>query len=1057
MSAASLTNIHQTKGDRWTMEVLNDTQTFHNIKSSSDYICQRNTLKQVGKVLQTLLSHPDDTSSNHFISSFQGTINIVERNFDGDKVNGIFDESSSLGYTLLHVISDDVVAELCRERSAECLKDCFKIIVSCLDKKAEVGLNQHFVVNFYKDLCFVLAERFGVLKQSVLDNLNHDDCRHQISLLKSRLDDGKNNSTQYEKSEEIRLLLIQMVKNVLNVIHEVVLLHKKSTDSHKGEMIKALNLPSSLLCEVLSKSALLDSYPELKRESCNLLKVLVKVAPSAVKMNEESLLSSLLGSIDTDKNIGRAKECLIRHRHAKTRSLGLETVAEIMIRHGGYCKISKKNLKENEEVKNVQSGVTTWEDSGNFSTFCQVLGTQVIPKIETSLPFDHSASVRSALVAAVGKILHQVTESYAFSNFSSTNNLIHQIHAKLIVLLLIGISDEVDVVKQKSQTLLRECAKAFHCTQGTNLDNDIDILPTTYIRTFMNEIFTIVLHRISNQTSNQSSRRYFEALATAIQVVSLGRDDQQQGLWTDSLLTGMVTTTCHTLLEDGGEESLFEAAFACAKSLGSVREARKSILRIIAVPLHGSHDSTVNVEEHNTDFDVQSSSFKCQLLFSSPDQLSALVNLIGGIVQGWLQYEGREMGTVDELSDINELRTIGKFLASTKVVESVHLSHNAAFALLSSCHTLTNFINFKLLNHALKLHETDEVVFTLIWCSINLIACPKHYNVAEGALDLLERMYANLSESKSFTELIHLNFEAILSKLLHESKVTHWSRGDQTLNTFDALVRSSDGSTIVAHLDKILPIFEIHLTQDVTNDKSRRDKEKLVANFSTRIFFMALIESIVTKPSLPKDEFFPFVQRVLDHVVIPNMVWQVGGMASALRKVSAAVLFSILQGNCVTDQIVFNVAPRLIPLIKSNLTDDDSSLRELSISTMSLLLEKLPNRLGEEAVQDLYPDLMKCLDDSCNSVRFEACETLLHFFKCSIKSNFHGTMLLYITENLFIHLDDPNPAFKEKIFHVLVALLNIDKRYVIKGAQAGLLSHSSTSHCDLLLQYAKQK
>lgn len=1039
------------------MDVLKDKQILDNVKSSSDYICQRNTLKQIGKSLQTLLLHSstdDKSSKKQFINVFQGMINVVKSSID-DKDNRNLDQNSSLGYALLHVISDDAAAELCRERSANCLKDCFKIIVSCLPKGAAVGLYQCFILEFYRDLCFVLVERFGVLKQSVLDNFNHDDCRHQVSLLKSRIEDGKNKSSQYEKSEEIRLVLIQMMKDVLNVIHKVLLFHEENNDSHNGETIKALILPSSLLCEVLSKSALLDPYPELKRESCNLLKVLVMVVPIAVRMNEESLLSSILGSIDNDKNIQRTKECLIRHRHAKTRSLGLETVAEIMHCHGGYYRISKTVLKENEEVNNVQSGETNHEDSGNFSTFFQVLETQVIPQIETSLPFDHSASVRSALVATAGKILHQIIESYVSSNFSPTNDLTHQIHAKLLVLLLIGVSDEVDVVKQKGQTQLNECAEAFHGTQGTNLDNDIDILPTIYIHAYMNEIFTIVLHRISNQTSNQISRRYFEALAAAIQVISIGRGHQQQNLWTDSLLTDMVSTICHTLLEDG-EESLFEAAYACAKCLGSVREAREPILRIIAVPLLESHDSTGNVEELNADFEDQNISFKCQLIFSSPDQFSAVVNLIGGIIEGWLQYEGGEMGNVDGFSDINEVTTIGKLLASSKVIESVHLSQNTAVALLSSCHALTKFINFKLLNRALRIRETDELIFTLSWCCINLIGCSKQFNVSEAALDLLQRISANFSETTSSSDVIHLHFEAILSKILHESKVTNWSRGDQSLNTFDALIRSSDGSTIVAHLDTLLPVFETHLSQDVENDKSRQDKEKLVAKFSTRIFFMALIESIVTKPSLPKSEFFPFVQRILDHVVIPNLVWQVGGMASALRKVSAAVLFSILQGHCITDQIVFNVAPRLIPLIKSNLTDDDSSLRELSISTMSLLLEKLHNRLGEEAVQDLYPDLMKCLDDSCNSIRFEACETLQHFFKCSTETNYHGTMISYITENLFIHLDDPNPAFKERIFHVLVALLNIDKKGVIKGAEAGLLSHSSTHHCDLLLQYAQQ-
>ncbi len=1053
------------------MDLLTDLELLNDIKASSDSIRQRNVLKQVNNLLKSLLSHDEDETSIHqFISIFfEGRVLIKNDDVDPiDHQTNRVDNCHSLGYILLYVISDDEAVELCRERAANCLRDCFKVMLSLSTIEGafiNIGMKGGFLTDFYTDFCFILAERFGIAKHNFAnDNFNYDE--YQNSLLKKKMD-GINKQSRYEKSEEIRLLLIQAMSAVLELVQCSIL---GSGEDDRND-IESLILPSNLICQVLGKSALLDSYPELKRESSNLLKLLADMVPIAVKMNEECLLDSILGpekdsfnnTMNMDHKQQTKNQYLILHRHAKTRSLALEAVADIMRCHGMYNRAS---------VKHVKTSSVKEEEDGESSALLDILATKVIPCLETRIPFDHSASVRGALAITVGKLLHQIIEHSSTSSTSYTVPL-----SNLTLLLLIGASDEVEVVKHKSLTQLTKCAEAFCVANGIIIDeNDDDDhssdLTAIFIGTSFMDLVTAMLQRISRNSSIQSSRRYFETLAATIKITSHNIDTNivPSGIWRNHvLLTKIISTICCSLLENDDEQSLFEAALACANSLGSVSYARQSILQIMEASLNKEDNNNdialLEVEElvsTTATMTVQNTDSNVKLIFSSAQQCASAVNLIGGLVQGWYQYESNDTKKTspNRRDDMDELRTTIRLLGCKKVIQSAHLSQDAAIALLSSCHSLTNFAIFESSSKKVDICKSDEFICNLTWCCVNLIACPNDFNVSELALNILKMLATRLPEVGSYTELLDLNFELILSKLTSNARNVCWSRGDQNLNTFDALVRTSHGSTLAANLDTLLPLFESHLAQKSLrghNDEHGHDKDQVVGQFSTKIYFMALVESIVSKPSLPRHDFFPFVERILDTVVVPNLVWQVGGMASALRKVSAAVLFSILRGNCITDEIIFRVAPRLFSIVKANLSDDDSSLRELSISSMKLLLERLPNRLGEEALHDLYPELMKCLDDSFDSVRLETCDALKHFFKCSSRSNYDTAILSYICEQLFVHLDDPNPALKEKVFEVLVVLLDIDKKHVIKGAKSSLSSHSCRHHCDLLLEFASEE
>lgn len=61
---------------------------------------------------------------------------------------------------------------------------------------------------------------------------------------------------------------------------------------------------------------------------------------------------------------------------------------------------------------------------------------------------------------------------------------------------------------------------------------------------------------------------------------------------------------------------------------------------------------------------------------------------------------------------------------------------------------------------------------------------------------------------------------------------------------------------------------------------------------------------------------------------------------------------------------------------------------------------------------------------------------------------FAGTMIDYTLDQLFIHLDDPNPDMQQTVYQVVATCAKIDKALVLKKAAANRGSHRTPDLCD---------
>ena len=100
--------------------------------------------------------------------------------------------------------------------------------------------------------------------------------------------------------------------------------------------------------------------------------------------------------------------------------------------------------------------------------------------------------------------------------------------------------------------------------------------------------------------------------------------------------------------------------------------------------------------------------------------------------------------------------------------------------------------------------------------------------------------------------------------------------------------------------------------------------------------------------------------------------------------------------------------PEVINKLKSPLDDDWAhDLRFASVVLLQRLLEFMGTDMEREGFQEIYPELLKRLDDAQDGIRVEACKALEVFFE-QIMDPWSSSLYSYTIKQIFIHIDDPN-------------------------------------------------
>jgi len=604
--------------------------------------------------------------------------------------------------------------------------------------------------------------------------------------------------------------------------------------------------------------------------------------------------------------------------------------------------------------------------------------------------YDGSPTVRKEFV----KML-----TYCLRNIES----VEQFHSDLLPLLLAGLGDDNPDVQKLALSNVEAYGAEWYATQGEgaagadeasmfdfstiDLPAPFEERPGVGARKMLQKVLRLMLPPILEKTADWTAQTRSKAAALLRTVLVFVEDAVAVHL--EATLTALAAS-CRD-----DEEIVADNVFHCAVLVGSYVEPGpifESLLPKAQGVLAG-----MDTPEHRT---------------------AALV-LMSGCIQGMSQAA---------LSP--HLLTVSETLAQKGLRECA----------VPELQDQLVCVVVDILGTAEEQAASREIAMNLVWVLLQLVASTDDGSDANmQAMEGLEQL-AELSSLPSHESLCEVHFPKILEQMLPSEAADNtvefpWKNKSPPCLLFDAMIRNG-GKAVATHIEHFVPTLMAHLTP--SNEPE------------LRLYFLAMLETALGDASL-NQAFIPHMPDLLLEAVMPNCVWRAGRVASTVRKVTIACLYTLLKQGLANQQCLFKTAAQILPVLKGSLDDTDANTRHLTCLCFQHLFLALPGALSEEPVRQLYPEFLKRLDDSNDTVRRSVCLTFTSFFKAAPPQHFQGTVLDYTLDCLYVHLDDSDRIIQDAVFDVLKVTLVINRDLVLKKASEVRTRHRSPEYCDKIL------
>ncbi|KAM4631833.1 dynein axonemal assembly factor 5 [Discoglossus pictus] len=261
---------------------------------------------------------------------------------------------------------------------------------------------------------------------------------------------------------------------------------------------------------------------------------------------------------------------------------------------------------------------------------------------------------------------------------------------------------------------------------------------------------------------------------------------------------------------------------------------------------------------------------------------------------------------------------------------------------------------------------------------------------------------------------------------------------------FEVIVCES-GPVIGEVLDAFMPILKTCLQP--TRDPQMRLK----------IFTMLSKLLLKAKETVnSQGQFHSHSESLIKDMLVPNLKWQAGRTAGAIRTITISCLWTLLQSEVLSPQEILQVQDVLMPQVLTTLEEDSKMSRLMSCRIIKILLSVCGHQLEPDKLNKIYPDVLKRLDDASDEVRTAAARTLSLWFKC-INQEYERTTfkghLEFIYRGLLVHLDDSDRSIQTTVLEVLKDGSAIYPSLLKEEIEAVQHKHRSPAYCDELLQH----
>ncbi|KAK7506627.1 hypothetical protein BaRGS_00002102 [Batillaria attramentaria] len=334
----------------------------------------------------------------------------------------------------------------------------------------------------------------------------------------------------------------------------------------------------------------------------------------------------------------------------------------------------------------------------------------------------------------------------------------------------------------------------------------------------------------------------------------------------------------------------------------------------------------------------------------------------------------------------------------------------------------------------------SQQLFDLI---ITVTAMASETVVKEKAWQVLGEL-SSVQNQESRTELFKRHTKPLLQSF--GDGYVAWTNHSPERQIFDTLVLEA-GLVVGELLDEVFTIFKCCLKVD-------KDPEM-------RLKFFALLSKLVMNSANPLDsqqQFGRVAPSIVKDIILPNCVWKAGRTAGAIRTTAVSCLWALLQSGVLTKESLAPMAEDLVTQITTTMDDDNKSTRLISCRVMTRTFETLGSTLDQDQLHNLYPELLKRLDDSSDDIRVTVSCTFLAYFDCfqdKYDRDLYGAHLEAIYKGLLVHLDDPEQKIQEAVLKVLERAGQIHPQRLLQEVEAVKHKHRNPTYCERLIEYAQ--
>ncbi|KAM5152154.1 dynein axonemal assembly factor 5 isoform 2-T2 [Mantella aurantiaca] len=256
---------------------------------------------------------------------------------------------------------------------------------------------------------------------------------------------------------------------------------------------------------------------------------------------------------------------------------------------------------------------------------------------------------------------------------------------------------------------------------------------------------------------------------------------------------------------------------------------------------------------------------------------------------------------------------------------------------------------------------------------------------------------------------------------------------------------SESGPVIGEHLDQLMPVLKTCLQP--TKDPQMRLK----------VFTM--LSKLLLKPNETvnsKGQFHVHSETLIKDILVPNLKWQAGRTAAAIRTIAVSCLWVLFQSEVLSKEEIVKVQDILMPTVLTTLEEDSKMSRLMSCRIVRVLVGACEHHLDPDGLNKIYLAVLKRLDDASDEVRITAAKTLSLWFKC-IDDRYERTTykahLEFLYRGLLVHLDDTDTNLQTILLDVLKEASTVYPSLLEQEIEAVKHKHRTPAYCDQLLQH----